>query len=163
MTPLWLLLGLACAGSPERATPDVGEEEPEQEDPESGLRADVLAVEASGAEGAWTFAVTVQSPDVDCEQYAQWWEVVDPSGEVLHYRRVLAHSHASEQPFTRTGEPVPVAADQEVVVRAFMKPGGYGGQALRGTVAGGFQLAELPEGWGAALSSVEPLPESCAY
>lgn len=126
-------------------------------------RADVIAVHSEGEPGAWTFAVTVRSPDQGCARYAAFWEVVDPEGQTLHLRRILAHSHVDEQPFTRQGGPVAVAADQEVVVRAWMHPDGYGGQALRGTVGGGFRPWSPPEGFGAALRAEGPQVEFCAF
>lgn len=128
-----------------------------------GELADVTAVETSGQDGAWTFAVTIQSPDTGCKQYAQWWEVADDSGNELLYRRILMHSHADEQPFTRDGGPVKISGEQPVVVRAWMLPGGYGGQAMQGTASGGFSVVELPSGWGSGLASQEPLPEDCAF
>jgi hypothetical protein len=87
---------------------------------------------------------------------------VTPEGELV-YRRVLAHSHTHEQPFTRSGGPVPVAADQVVIVRAHMKPGGYGGTAYEGTAASGFRAARLAEGFAEGLAREAPLPESCTH
>lgn len=128
-----------------------------------GDRADVVAVRVDGSPGAYVFAVTVQSPDQGCDRYAAWWEVVDPEGQALHLRRVLAHSHVDEQPFTRQGGPAAIAADQEVVVRAWLHPAGYGGQALRGSVARGFQAWSPPEGFGAGLAAEGPQVELCAF
>ncbi|MDJ0869913.1 MAG: hypothetical protein QNK03_27725 [Myxococcota bacterium] len=124
-------------------------------------RADVLAVRASGEPGAYRFVVTVRSPDVDCDRYASWWEVVTPDG-ALRYRRILMHSHPNEQPFTRAGGPVAVAADEVVVVRAHLHPDGYGGAAFRGSVRDGFaRWADAPADFAAGLASAEPQPESC--
>lgn len=149
----WLLaLALACGSSASTAV----------DQPATGL-ADVVAVAASGEAGAYTFEVTVRSPDQNCRQYAQYWEVIDPTGASLHYRRILMHSHANEQPFTRSGGPVAVAADQQVIVRAHMKPGGYGGTAMTGTVAGGFTVTELADGFAAAVASEGPQIEDCAF
>ena len=47
----------------------------------------------------------------------------------LLYRRILAHSHVDEQPFVRSGGPVPVGASDIVIVRGHMNPGGYGTKA----------------------------------
>ena len=100
-------------------------------------RADVLRAAAQGKPGAYQLSVTVQSPDRNCEAYTNWWEVVSEDGKLL-FRRVLMHSHPDEQPFTRPGGPVPISADTTVVVRAHFHPTGYGGAALRGSVAKGF-------------------------
>ena len=83
----------------------------------SAPAADVIGVQVSGAPGAYQFNVTIKSPDTGCQQYADWWEVVSEDGRLL-YRRVLLHSHVDEQPFTRSGGPVPIQADTVVWVRA---------------------------------------------
>ena len=124
--------------------------------------ADVEAVAVSGEEGAYTFDVTVRSPDRDCSQYADWWEVLSEDGALL-YRRVLNHSHPDEQPFTRSGSPVPVAGDQVVIVRAHMNPGGYGGAAMKGTASGGLRAAAIAVDFAADAATRAPLPEACWY
>lgn len=131
-------------------------------DADAPQTADVVAAEASGDDGAYTFAVTVRSPDTGCAQYADWWEVVSEAGG-LHYRRILTHSHVSEQPFTRTGGPVPVSADETVYVRAHLNTGGYG-QTLRGTAAGGFAVAtDVATDFAASLAAEAPLPSGCLF
>lgn len=124
--------------------------------------ADVLSVAASGAPGAYQLSVTVRSPDTGCQQYADWWEVLSEDGRLL-YRRVLSHSHVEEQPFTRSGGPVPIGPDTVVWVRAHMHPSGYGGQALRGTVRQGFRPAQLAAGIGAQLAQQPPWPGGCDF
>ena len=148
--PLLAVVLSACAGdsTPATPTPDL---------------ADVVAVDVTGESGAYTFAVTVRSPDTGCDRYADWWEVVDDAGASLIYRRILAHSHVDEQPFTRTGGPVVVAEDAVVVVRAHLAPGGYGGAVMRGTVAAGFEAATLGTEWGAGLEESAPQPDGCAF
>ena len=123
----------------------------------------VLGLEVSGRPGAYTFAVTVQSPDTGCDRYADWWEVVTPDGAKLLYRRILLHSHVNEQPFTRSGGPLQIDADTVVVVRVHVKPLGYARAALKGSVARGFEPVVLPEGFGAKLEAAEPLPGSCMF
>lgn len=136
------------------ALPDAGAAAP--------LRASVVAVRATGGSGAYEFSVTVSSPDKGCRQYADWWEVVSGDGKLL-YRRVLLHSHVDEQPFERSGAPVPVKADTVVWVRAHMHPGGYGGVAFKGSVQSGFRQADPAAGFGAELEKQVPLPDSCAF
>lgn len=129
----------------------------------SGLAvADIVSVAVTGEAGNYTFAVTVSSADTGCEQYANWWEVADPQTGELIYRRILAHSHINEQPFTRSGGPVSVEPSQSIIVRAHM--GGlqshYGGQAFGGSVAEGFEpVADTVSDLGA----VDPLPKDCAF
>jgi hypothetical protein len=124
--------------------------------------ADVIAVESSGTPGAYQLTVTIMSPDTGCKQYADWWEVVGEDGRLL-YRRVLAHSHASEQPFARAGGPVPIQPDTVVWVRAHMHPGGYGGQAMKGSVRSGFRSENLRADFAATLDKTAPLPDDCAF
>lgn len=151
------LLLAACGGATAQA-PDPGS--PGEASPH---RADVLRVEdVTGEPGAYTFAVTVASTETGCDRYADWWEVVREDGTLAH-RRVLAHAHTTEQPFTRTGGPVPVAADERIWIRAHLHPAGYTGQALVGSVAGGFAPADPPAGFGAALATTSPLPDGCAF
>jgi len=124
--------------------------------------ADVTAVRASGGAGAYQFSVTVRSPDTGCAQYADWWEVLGEDGKLI-YRRVLLHSHVDEQPFTRSGGPVPIAADTTVIVRAHMNTSGYGGAALKGSVKQGFTAVNLPAGFAADVAKRLPLPDGCAF
>ena len=72
--------------------------------------ANITAVTTSGSPGGYTFSVAITSPDTGCAQYADWWEVLDENGELLH-RRVLAHSHVSENPFTRSGGSIPIQSN----------------------------------------------------
>ncbi len=109
----------------------------------------------------FNFAVTVHSDDTGCNRYADWWEVVTPDGELI-YRRVLTHSHVDEQPFTRSGGPVPVRADQEVIVRVHSHPTGYSGEVWRGCVDAGFAATTLPS-FAASLEHEPPLPRGCRF
>ena len=124
--------------------------------------ANVLGVTVSGSERSYTFDVTIRSPDEGCAQYADYWEVLSQEGKLL-YRRVLLHSHAGEQPFTRSGGAVEITATDEVIVRAHLHPAGYGGGALRGSVRGGFARTELEAGFAAHLAHEAPLPDGCAF
>jgi hypothetical protein len=124
--------------------------------------ADVLSVEVSGSEGAYRFTVEIRSPDTGCDQYADWWEVLETDGKLI-YRRVLLHSHVSEQPFARSGGPIAIDADALVIVRAHMAPSGYGGRALAGSPNSGFSEASLEPGFAAELGQQEPLPADCAF
>ncbi len=124
--------------------------------------AEVLSVAISGGESAYQFSVEIRSPDTGCEQYADWWEVISEDGELL-YRRILAHSHVSEQPFTRSGGPVEISADTTVTVRAHMYPHGYGGAAFRGSAQGGFEALQLEADFATDLETADPLPDGCAF
>ena len=125
-------------------------------------RANVVSVQVRGQPGAYEFEVGIKSPDTGCEQYADWWEVLNLDGKLI-YRRVLGHSHADEQPFRRRGGPVPIAADTVVWVRAHMNMSGYGGVAYKGSPQGGFTAAPLSPEFAAILATKAPLPDSCAF
>ncbi|MCB0666917.1 MAG: hypothetical protein KDC80_13875 [Saprospiraceae bacterium] len=130
--------------------------------PTGSQAAEVLSLDISGTEGNYTFNVEVKSPDTGCDQYADWWEVLTPD-TVLIYRRILTHSHVSEQPFKRSGGPVPVKADDQLIIRAHMNNLGYGKQGLQGSAASGFEQMELSSGFGIHLSEQEPLPGDCGF
>jgi len=125
----------------------------------------VKGVKVTGDENAYSFAVTLKSPDTGCAQYANWWEVISLDGNTLYYRRILGHSHVDEQPFTRSGGSVKITAKTEVIIRAHMHPTGYGNGkiAMKGTVAAGFKNIEITEGFGEALELAQPLPNGCAF
>ncbi|MEM1257117.1 MAG: hypothetical protein AAGH81_01220 [Bacteroidota bacterium] len=122
----------------------------------------VTEVAIQGNENNYSFNVTLSSNDTGCQQYADWWEVVDLEGH-LRYRRVLAHSHVNEQPFTRSGAPIAITANTEVYVRAHMNNSGYGTKAMKGTVADGFEPFNLSKDFAADLETVQPLPENCTF
>ncbi len=124
--------------------------------------ADVISVEVSGDPNAYRFAVEIRSPDLGCDQYADWWEVVLADGTLL-YRRILAHSHVDEQPFVRSGGPVEIGPDTVVLVRAHMHPQGYGGIALKGTAVTGFVEANVGADFAADVETAPPQPDGCAF
>jgi len=124
--------------------------------------AHVLSVKTSGNSGSYQFAVEISSHDTGCERYADWWEVVG-SDEQLIYRRILLHSHVTEQPFIRTGGPVDIPPDKVVYIRAHMNTNGYSGQVMMGTIQDGFKSVEVESGFGSGLERIPPLPEDCAF
>jgi hypothetical protein len=100
--------------------------------------ADVIYVRAVLEQGGtWTFHVTVEHPDTGWEDYADGWDVLTPTGEVLRpdqssqFTRLLLHPHENEQPFTRSqsGIVIPEGVTQ-VRVRAHDIVDGYGGQEV---------------------------------
>ncbi len=130
--------------------------------PDNENTAQVLEVEAKGKPGAYNFAVTISSPDTGCDLYANWWEVINEEGELL-YRRILAHSHVDEQPFTRSGGSIPLEANQVAIVRVHMHPTGYSTQVQKGTVKNGFKAVTLEPEFALELAQQEPLPTGCAF
>ncbi len=135
--------------------------------------ANVTAVAASGDAGAYTFNVTVESADIDCSQYADWWEVLTTDGALV-YRRILDHSHtdangtsdpnAPGNTFTRDGGPVSVEENDVVLVRAHMSVGGYNGAVMRGSVGDGFtQAPDIGSDFATNVETEDPLPTGCQF
>lgn len=124
--------------------------------------ADILSVKTTGSPKAYFFSVEVQSPDTDCAFYADWWEILAENGDLL-YRRILAHSHPNEQPFTRSGGPVNIDEEKVVIIRAHMHPLGYGDTAMIGSVEQGFRLINIGRDFAADVESESPLPSGCAF
>jgi len=122
----------------------------------------VTNVSVSGDENAYTFSVIIESPDTGCDQYADWWEVFDLNGKLL-YRRILAHSHVNEQPFTRAGGPIEISKDLEVYVRAHMNNSGYSSKVFKGSLTNGFVADDLNIEFAKDLEEAEPLPEGCDF
>ncbi|OJJ12004.1 MULTISPECIES: hypothetical protein [unclassified Roseibium] len=86
----------------------------------AGVAGDVEIVDATAKEGAggWTFSVTLKHGDTGWDHYSDLWEVYTPEGELLG-KRVLAHPHVNEQPFTRSLSGVQVPDDiTSVIIRA---------------------------------------------
>ena len=67
--------------------------------------ADEVRVENATAvrsqDGSYRFTVTLRHADNGWEHYADRWQVISPTGDVLA-TRVLMHPHDHEQPFTRS-------------------------------------------------------------
>ena len=129
---------------------------------DTATTAKVLSVRTSGVAGAYQFSVELESPDTGCQQYADWWEIIDGDGNLI-YRRVLAHSHVNEQPFTRSGGPVIINGDQIVWIRVHMNNSGYSSNVLKGSVQGGFNPTELSPSYADHLVDEQPLPAECGF
>lgn len=149
---LFLILGICCQAKIEEGNRSLSDED----------QARVTKVSLRGEAGAYQFSVTLSSPDLGCEQYADWWEVVDTSGELL-YRRILAHSHVNEQPFTRSGGPVEILISKNVWVRVHMSNTGYSEKAMFGSPQNGFESQDFPEGFASDLEQQAPLPDGCRF
>ena len=124
---------------------------------------EVVSVSVSGDENNYNYSVGIASPDTGCEQYANWWEIISEDGATLIYRRILGHSHVTEQPFIRSGGIVQTLKDETVIIRAHMNNSGYGVRAFKGSVALGFSEFTLSEDFAAGIENLEPLPTSCAF
>ena len=125
-------------------------------------QANIINVTVTGSEFNYTFNITVKSDETGCDQYADWWEVLKEDGTLV-YRRILAHSHPDDQPFTRSGGPVKVDQNENLYIRAHMNKLGYVGDVYKGSIEGGFIKDENMPTFPADLDSQEPLPNGCAF
>ena len=119
----------AGTAAPDTAAIDDGATETEQ------LFPDVIGVKAEqGADGSWTFSVTLSSPYDSPSRYADAWRVVGPDGTV-YGERILLHDHAGEQPFTRSQSGILIPGDvTEVVVEGRDQVSGWGGATMTVTL-----------------------------
>lgn len=124
--------------------------------------ANVISVKVNGSENSYTFSVEIKSPDKGCKQYANWWEIISESGELI-YRRILAHSHVNEQPFVRSGGPVKISSKQTVIIRGHMNNIGYGKTVLKGSVSKGFKIVTIDLKFANELEQQPPLPQDCTF
>jgi len=125
-------------------------------------QAAVTAVSFTGQANNYTLSVTIKSPDTGCDQYADWWEVFTAEGELI-YRRILGHSHVTEQPFTRSGGSVNVGPDDFIYVRAHMNNLGYGTSVFSGKIGEALVADTLAVDFAKELETAEPLPTNCAF
>ncbi|MBO9426770.1 hypothetical protein J7444_18680 [Labrenzia sp. R4_1] len=99
----------------------------------ASVAGDVEIVDAAAKEGAggWTFSVTLKHGDTGWDHYADLWEVYTPEGKLLG-KRVLAHPHVNEQPFTRSLSGVQIPEDvTTVIIRASDSVHGVSPQEFR--------------------------------
>ena len=158
MSPLilisWLMFITSCQNSePEEIVID-----------DKSSYALVENVSTSGNEGKYTFSVTLKSPDKGCQQYADWWEVLSDNGDLI-YRRILGHSHVSEQPFTRSGGSVNIKNTDVVIIRGHMNAIGYGDGkvAMKGSIISGFQQFTISKDFASDIEKESPQPNGCAF
>jgi hypothetical protein len=65
-----------------------------------------------------SFSVTIKHDDTGWDHYANGWEIIDSSGNVIAVRE-LTHPHVNEQPFTRSLDSVSMPAEiDQVTIRA---------------------------------------------
>ena len=66
-------------------------------------------------------------------------------------------------PLSVQGGPVKIDTDTIVWIRAHMHPGGYGGDAFKGSVKSGFKKTFLSPQFAADLAKTPPLPDGCDF
>ncbi len=93
--------------------------------------ADVVGVRVCrNSDGSYCFNVTIRSRDNGWDSFADAFEILSPDETVIS-RRILAHPHETEQPFTREldGVAIPNGVDT-VTVRAHHKEHGFSGATM---------------------------------
>ncbi|GBE08107.1 hypothetical protein BMS3Bbin11_00685 [bacterium BMS3Bbin11] len=87
--------------------------------------AEIVGVKVTNNQGSYRFDVTLRHADTGWDHYADSWEVLSPSGDILG-KRVLAHPHVDEQPFTRSLSRVKIPqGTSSVFIRAHDSISGY--------------------------------------
>jgi len=124
--------------------------------------ANVIDVETKGTSGKYYFYVTLLSDETGCEQYADWWEVLDENGKLL-YRRILVHSHPDDQPFRRSGGSVDVTPTQTLYIRAHMNKNAYKGDLFKGSISKGFSKTQESVKNSSVVESLFPQPNGCLF
>jgi hypothetical protein len=98
--------------------------------------ANVVGVKTSQSGGLWRFDVAVDHADEGWDHYADLWRVVGADGTV-YGKRVLAHPHVNERPFTRSLGRVNIPAGiSEVWIEARDSEHGLGGVRLKVDLGG---------------------------
>jgi hypothetical protein len=88
-------------------------------------QAEITDVKVMKNQDSFRFDVTLRHDDAGWDHYADGWEVLSPAGDILG-KRVLAHPHVSEQPFTRSLPGVKIPQEMSTVsIRAHDSVHGY--------------------------------------
>ena len=155
---LLIFLGTSC-----KTADDASIKPSDNNDNPSEMGVKVTKATTSGTTTNYSFSVTLESPDTGCDQYADWWEVVSMETGELLYRRILAHSHVDEQPFTRSGGPANATPSDQLMIRGHMNNLGYGKVVLVGSVSDGFVSDTIGRNFAISLETAAPLPNDCAF
>ena len=103
--------------------------------PSVANEADVINVAVQCHKQHCQFDVTVQHADSGWDHYANQWEVLSMTGEVIA-TRVLHHPHVQEQPFTRSLRKVKIpSGTRSVIIRATDSVHGIGGKTVTVTLS----------------------------
>ena len=124
--------------------------------------ANVIDVDVDGSGGTYNFYVTLRSDETGCNQYANWWEILDEESNLL-YRRILIHSHPTDQPFRRGGSSINVLPSQTLYIRAHMNSSGYKGEIFKGSISKGFYRSDDSIKNSSITESLSPQPSGCLF
>jgi hypothetical protein len=104
--------------------------------PATAGQAKIVDVNVGNSHDSFQFDVTLRHDDTGWDHYADGWEVISPTGDVLG-KRVLAHPHVGEQPFTRSLSGVHIPAGiKSVSIRAHDSVHGYNEQVFEVNLPG---------------------------
>lgn len=97
-----------------------------------GNCADVVNATARRSDDdTWTFDVTISSPYETVDQYADEFQIISISDDIILGTRSLAHPHPSEQPFTRSLGGIIIPSDLSMVsITARDSINGYCGEVF---------------------------------
>ena len=96
----------------------------------------IIDVEVTNSQDSFRFDVTLRHDDSGWDHYADGWEVLSPFGDVLG-KRVLAHPHVNEQPFTRSLSGVRIPQGISTVsIRAHDSVHGYNREMFEVSLSG---------------------------
>ncbi len=99
-------------------------------------QAKIVDVEVTNNNDSYRFDVTLRHDDAGWDHYADGWEVLSAEGKVLG-KRVLAHPHVSEQPFTRSLSGVKIPQGLSTVsIRAHDSVHGYNKEVFEVSLPG---------------------------
>jgi hypothetical protein len=99
-------------------------------------QAKIVDVEVTNNKDSHRFDVTLRHDDAGWDHYADGWEVLSAEGKVLG-KRVLAHPHVSEQPFTRSLSGVKIPQGLSTVsIRAHDSVHGYNKEVFEVSLPG---------------------------
>lgn len=135
----------------------------------------ILNVELKEQTGGYLLSVTIQSPDEDCQNHTDWWEIITPKGDLLH-RQIIDTVHSESEPFVSESLITGIDPQEEIIIRAhFSGPydeyrsgeeaSGYSDQGRKGTLESeDFESIRLSKDFARQLTKVEPLPdkEACS-
>ena len=95
------------------------------------MEADIINVDIKGeGENRYTFKVTVQHEDTGWDHYADRWEILTTTGEIIAVR-ILQHPHVTEQTFTRQLPFVVIPENiNQVIIRAHCSVHEFGGKEI---------------------------------
>ena len=99
-------------------------------------QAEIIDVRVSNNQDSFRFDVTLKHDDTGWDHYADGWEVISPAGDALG-KRVLAHPHVNEQPFTRSLSGVRIPQGVSTVsIRAHDSVHGYNDKMFKVDLSG---------------------------